>query len=151
MIQLVPGTSRGIRLLCENGLPVIGNIAKGEPILAETNIETTHRINKSFFSPIADYLLKVRGDSMKDAGILNGDLLAVHMTPEAFSGQIIVARIDNEVTVKRFYKNDNNEIYLKPENNCYEAIKIDLTKRSFIIEGLAVGVLRTYSTLTSVK
>src|SRR5215210_1998961 len=101
-IDMIPGASRGIRLKQEPGVPVVGRVAAGSPILAAEHIESRYHLDSSLFNPSADYLLKVRGLSMRDAGILDGDLLAVHRTTEARSGQVIVARLGNEVTVKRF-------------------------------------------------
>lgn len=146
VIELVPGTSRGIRLLVDNsGLPIVGAVAAGQPILAQEHIQNTYKIDKEIFHPHADYLLKVKGDSMKNIGIMNGDLLAVHSTTSAQPGQIIVARIDdNEVTVKRFYK-DGNVVTLIAENEHYQPIKVDLTKQNFIIEGIGVGIIRNLS------
>src|SRR5690606_10539694 len=109
-------------LLVDNpGLPLIGRVAAGQPILAQENIETTYRIDPNMFPSTPDYLLKVCGNSMQEVGILDGDLLAVHASPTALNGQIVVARIDDEVTVKRYYK-QSNQITLKPENSDYEPI-----------------------------
>ena len=143
-IEIIPGTSRGIKLANEvEGIPVIGSVAAGNPILAEENIEDYCELSPSFFKPNADYFLRVRGDSMKGSGILNGDLLAVHKTADANSGDIVVARIDNEVTVKRLKKSGTKHILsLLPENSDYSPIKIDLRNNDFCIEGLAVGVVR---------
>jgi repressor LexA len=142
VIELVSGASRGIRLTAEDpGLPVVGRVAAGEPILAQQHIEDYCRIEAGLFQPRADYLLQVHGDSMKDAGILDGDLLAVHRTPHAENGQIVVARIDEEVTVKRFRRR-GSVVRLLPENPAYEPIKIDLRDQPLVIEGLGVGVLR---------
>lgn len=141
-IEIVAGSSRGIRLMDDDfGLPVVGRVAAGEPILAEQNIEDHEQIEAGLFQPRADYLLRVRGDSMKDIGILDGDLLAVHSTPHAGNGQVVVARIDDDVTVKRF-RQRGSIVRLLPENPDYEPIRIDLKEQSFVIEGLAVGVLR---------
>jgi repressor LexA len=141
-VELVPGSSRGIRLLEEDyGLPVIGRVAAGEPILAEEHIEDYCHVDPDTFHPSADYLLRVRGDSMRDVGILNGDLLAVHRTARAESGQIVVARLENEVTVKRF-RQRGSVVRLMPENPDYEPIRVDLREQELVIEGLAVGVLR---------
>lgn len=139
-IELVPGASRGIRLKDE-GLPVVGRVAAGSPILAEEHIEDHYQIDASLFHPRADYFLRVRGESMRDAGILNEDLLAVHRTPEADNGQIVVARIGDEVTVKRFQRH-GREVRLLPENPEFEPIQIDLQRDTFVIEGIGVGVLR---------
>jgi repressor LexA len=143
-IELLPGASRGIRLREEKraGLPVVGRVAAGSPILAEENIEAYYNVDARLFHPRAHYFLRVKGMSMRDAGILNGDLLAVHITREASSGQIIVARVENEVTVKRFRRGRGNQVRLLPENPNFSPIEIDLRQQSFTIEGLAVGVLR---------
>ena len=142
-IEMIPGTSRGIRLPDMEGLPIVGQVAAGNPILAEENIEDTCDVPPSLFSPRADFLLRVRGDSMIDAGILNGDLLAVHKTPEASDGQIVVARIDDEVTVKRLRRTKSKRnIRLIPENDHYEPIEIDLAAQNCTIEGVSVGVIR---------
>jgi repressor LexA len=142
VIELVSGASRGIRLMEEDpGLPVVGRVAAGEPILAEQHIEDYCRIEAGLFHPRADYLLQVHGDSMKDIGIMDGDLLAVHCTSQAENGQIVVARMDEEVTVKRFQRR-GSVVRLLPENPAYGSIKIDLRERPLVIEGLAVGVLR---------
>jgi repressor LexA len=141
-IEIVAGSSRGIRLLDDDfGLPVVGHVAAGEPILAEQHIEDHQQLEPGLFHPRADYLLRVHGDSMKDAGILDNDLLAVHSTPTADNGQIVVARIDEEVTVKRFQQH-GSIVRLLPENPAYEPIRIDLKNQPLVIEGLAVGVLR---------
>ena len=141
-LEIVPNSSRGIRLLEEDyGLPVVGRVAAGEPILAEQHIEDYCQVDPDTFRPAADYLLRVRGDSMRDAGILNGDLLAVHRTSRAESGQVVVARLDEEVTVKRF-RQRGSVVRLMPENPDYEPIRIDLRDQDLVIEGLAVGVLR---------
>jgi repressor LexA len=142
VIELVPGTSRGIRLVeDESGLPVIGRVAAGEPILAEQHIEDYCQLDPATFRPRADYLLRVRGDSMRDIGIQDGDLLAVHRTPRAENGQVVVARLDDDVTVKRF-RQRGAVVRLLPENPAYEPIRVDLREQALVIEGLAVGVLR---------
>jgi repressor LexA len=145
VLDLKPGASRGIQLrdsLREQlGLPLIGRVAAGKPILAEENIETHYRVDPQIFSPRAHYLLKVRGMSMKGAGILDGDLVAVHRTPEVRNRQIIVARLENEVTVKR-YKQDGSVVWLMPENDDFEPMRVDLKEESLIIEGIVVGVVR---------
>ena len=144
-IEIIPGTSRGIRLpeLTERGLPLVGRVAAGNPILAEENIEDRIDLPAGFFQPRADYLLRVRGDSMIDAGIFDGDLLAVHKTQQATNGQIVVARIEDEVTVKRFQRTrKRNHIVLLPENKAYDPIEVDLQAQAFAIEGLSVGVIR---------
>jgi repressor LexA len=141
-IEIVAGSSRGIRLVDEDpGLPVVGRVAAGEPILAEQHIEDYQQLEPGLFRPRADYLLRVHGDSMKDAGILDNDLLAVHSTQQAENGQIVVARIEEEVTVKRFRRR-GSIVRLLPENPDYEPIRIDLKDQPLVIEGLAVGVLR---------
>lgn len=142
-IEMIPGTSRGIRLPNNGGLPIIGRVAAGSPILAEEHIEDRVDIPAGFFQPRADFLLRVHGDSMMDAGILNGDLLVVHKTPEATNGQIVVARIEDEVTVKRFQRTrQRNRVLLLSENADFDPIEVDLKEQSFQIEGLSVGVIR---------
>ena len=144
-IELFAGASRGIRLKEGLGLPVIGRVAAGSPILAEAHVQGRYQIDPLLFSPRADYLLKVRGISMRDAGILDGDLIAVHRTAEARSGQIVVARLGgrggDEVTVKRF-KRRGREIVLVAENPAFEPIVVDPSTTSFAIEGVAVGLVR---------
>ena len=145
MIEMVRGASRGIRLTetGSQGIPLVGRVAAGDPILAEENIEDRIDLPPGFFNPHADYMLRVKGDSMKEVGILDGDLLAVHKTQIATNGQIVVARVEEEVTVKRFQRTRNkNHIFLYPENADYQPIEVDLTKQSFAIEGLSVGVIR---------
>jgi repressor LexA len=145
VIELIPGASRGIQLkdsLREQlGLPLIGRVAAGRPILAEEHIEGRYQIDPKIFQPKAHYLLKVRGMSMKDAGILDGDLVAVHRTPDVRNRQIVVARLDDEVTVKR-YKQEGRVVWLLPENSEFEPIRVDMRERSLVIEGVVVGVLR---------
>ncbi len=143
VIELQPGTSRGIRLLEEEdeGLPVIGQVAAGSPLLAEEHIDRRYPLTPDLFEPRADYLLKVRGLSMRDVGILDGDLLAVHKTHEARNGQIVVARLHDEVTVKRFQKS-GHVVQLLPENPDFSPIEVDLRKEPLVIEGLGVGVIR---------
>jgi len=142
-IEMIAGTSRGIRLPASSGLPIIGRVAAGNPILAEAHIEDYCALPASFFKPSADYFLTVHGDSMIDVGIFDGDLLAVHSTPVAANGDIVVARIDDEVTVKRLKKTNKRHIlHLLPENEDYSPIKVDLKAQDFAIEGLSVGVLR---------
>ena len=157
MIELTPGTSRGIRL-CEASrgtdtfgfspgafnqlsLPLVGRVAAGSPILSEQHIETTYQVDPALFSARPDYLLKVRGMSMRDAGILEGDLLAVQKTTTARNGQIIVARLGDEVTVKRYQKT-GALIELLPENPDFNVIRVET--EDFAIEGLAVGLLRSW-------
>lgn len=145
VIDLIPGASRGIQLkdsLREQlGLPLIGRVAAGKPMLAEEHIEARYQIDPKIFQPKAHYLLKVRGMSMKDAGIFDGDLVAVHRTPEVRNRQIVVARLDDEVTVKR-YKQDGRVVWLLPENDDFEPIRVDMKEQSLVIEGVVVGVLR---------
>jgi repressor LexA len=142
-IEMIPGTSRGIRLPEPPGLPVVGRVAAGNPILAQQNIEDHIDIPAGLFRPRADFLLRVRGDSMRDVGILDGDLLAVHRTPEAANGQIVVARVDDEVTVKRLQRTrQRHRILLLPENADFSPIEVDLSQQAFHIEGLSVGVIR---------
>jgi repressor LexA len=142
-IELIPGASRGIRLLdeVEEGLPVVGRVAAGSPILAEENVEQHYHVDPAIFRPRADYLLRVKGMSMRDAGILDGDLLAVHRTAEAANGQIVVARVENEVTVKRLQRR-GAQVRLLPENPEFEPIEINLQHQPLVIEGISVGVLR---------
>jgi repressor LexA len=140
-IELVPGSSRGIRLREETGLPLVGRVAAGSPILAEQHIEEHYQLDPRLFKPRADYLLRVRGLSMRDVGILDGDLLAVHRTTEARNGQIVVARLEDEVTVKRFQKR-GRRVRLLPENPDFAPIEVDLGRRSLVIEGIGVGVVR---------
>ncbi len=143
-IEILPGVSRGIRILgaSEEGLPVVGRVAAGHPILAEQNIQGRFRIDPRLFRPRAHYLLGVKGHSMRDAGILDGDLLAVNRRPEAENGEVVVARIDDEVTVKRFRRR-GNVVRLLPENPDFEPIVVDLRRQSLVIEGIGVGVLRS--------
>jgi repressor LexA len=154
VIEIVPGASRGLRLKeipgmpVQGALPLVGRVAAGHPLLAVENIESHYRVDPALFSPRADYLLRVRGESMRDAGILDGDLLAVHRTHEARNGQIVVARIagagGDEVTVKRFRKRAR-EIVLLPENPAFEPIVIDPRATHFAIEGVGVGLVRSGS------
>jgi repressor LexA len=153
-IEMLPGASRGLRLKDFPGMPVqgtlplVGRVAAGNPILASENVEGRYRVDPALFSPRADYLLRVRGQSMRDAGILDGDLLAVHRTAEARSGQIVVARIGaasgDEVTVKRLGKR-GREIVLLPENSAFEPIIVDPRTTPFAIEGVGVGLIRSGS------
>ncbi|HET6719421.1 MAG TPA: transcriptional repressor LexA [Rhodocyclaceae bacterium] len=141
VINLEPGSARGIRLVEQLGLPLIGSVAAGSPILAVENIQHRYQLDPNFFAPKADYLLKVRGNSMIDAGIFDGDLLAVHATREARNGQVVVARIEDEVTVKR-YKKRGNVVELIAESAGYEPIIVDTKRQALEIEGLAVGLIR---------
>ena len=143
-IELLSGKSRGIRVVNPNwplGLPVVGQVAAGAPILAEQHIEDHYEIQPMRFHPKADYLLRVRGHSMKDIGIFHQDLLAVHRTQVAENGQIVVARVEDEVTVKRFFRRGETVI-LKPENAQFDDIEVDLRYTEFALEGLGVGVIR---------
>ena len=162
VIELVSGTSRGIRLksdtlrsinetrsklhalslpgLSQLLLPLIGRVAAGSPILAQEHIDQTYYLESSLFQHKPDYLLKVRGMSMRDAGIIDGDLLAVQSSKEAKNGQIVVARLGEEVTVKRFRRN-KDVIELHPENPDYQTIVVE-PGEAFEIEGLAVGLIR---------
>lgn len=164
-IEISPGTSRGIRLrdssldgnsrpnarqmalphpaLMQLSLPLVGRVAAGSPILAQEHIEATYSVDPSLFSAKPDYLLKVRGLSMRDAGILDGDLLAVKKADTAKNGQIVVARLGDDVTVKR-YRKSGSTIELLPENQDFEVIHVDLEKDNFALEGLAVGLLRAW-------
>ncbi len=144
-IETLQGSSRGIRVLYgAQGIPLIGRVAAGEPILAEEHIEDHIAMPGSVFQPPADYLLRVSGDSMRDIGILDGDLLAVHRVEEARNGQVVVARLNDEVTVKRF-KKKGRHVWLMPENGDFEPIEVDLANEPLSIEGLAVGVIRNGS------
>lgn len=142
-IEIVAGASRGIRLAQQEhmGLPIIGQVAAGNPILGEENIEDYCPLPPDFFNPTADYLLRVKGMSMKNIGILDGDLLAVHKTNQVSNGQIVVARIGDEVTVKRFHKMKQT-VQLLPENEDFDPIVVDLKTTQLFIEGLGVGVIR---------
>ncbi len=148
-IEMLSGASRGIRLIeqaaneetDELGLPVIGKVAAGYPVLAQENIDSHVNIPASMFSPKADYFLSVTGTSMKNIGIMEGDLLAVHKTTAVRNGQIVVARIGDEVTVKRF-EQKGSKVRLIPENEEFNDIIVDLESEEFAIEGLSVGVIR---------
>jgi repressor LexA len=149
-IEIASGASRGIRVregrpASRHGrlleLPVVGRVAAGSPILAEEHLQGRYQVDPNLFTPRADYLLRVRGMSMRDAGILEGDLLAVHRTQEARTGQVVVARLADEVTVKRFRRR-GHAVQLLPENPDFEPIEVDLRNESLVIEGIAVGVIR---------
>lgn len=146
-IELIPGAARGIRLReaasTDAGLPLIGRVAAGSPILAVENLERRVPVDASLFKPRADYLLRVRGESMRDVGIRDNDLLAVHRIATARNGQIVVARLGEDVTVKRFEQRRDKLVLLHPENPDFETIPVDLSRQAFSIEGLAVGLLRT--------
>ena len=141
-IEMIDGTARGIRLKEQLGLPLIGRVAAGSPILAEAHVQGHYQIDPLLFKPRADYLLKVRGMSMQDADILDGDLLAVHHTTEARTGQIVVARVHDEVTVKRLRRRGTT-VELLPENPAFKPIVVDTRRDPVAIEGIAVGLIRT--------
>lgn len=154
VIRMIPGTSRGIRLAgqvnleneagpvdSESGLPIIGEVAAGSPVLAAEHIDRYCPLPADYFSPRADYLLRVRGLSMRDAGILEGDLLAVHRTDRVRDGQIVVARLEDDVTVKRF-KREGHRVWLTAENPDFEPIEVNLRHDHLDIEGVGVGVIR---------
>lgn len=148
-INIESGASRGIRVLDDRpagrgrllDLPVVGRVAAGSPILAEEHVQGRYQVDPNLFTPRADYLLRVRGMSMRDVGILEGDLLAVHRTQEARTGQIVVARLADEVTVKRLRRR-GSMVALEAENPEFAPIEIDLRRDSLVIEGIAVGVIR---------
>ena len=151
MIEMTPGASRGVRLMAQGArapefsLPLVGRVAAGAPILATEHIEDHYRIDPRLFKPRADYLLRVKGNSMRDAGIRDIDLLAVHRTRQANNGDIVVARVnDEEVTVKRFHRRSAYLVRLLPENSDFEPIELDLRKDALAIEGISVGVLRLH-------
>lgn len=142
-IEMIPGTSRGIRLPEPTGLAIVGRVAAGHPILADEHIEDTCNVPPDLFHPPAHYLLQVRGDSMTGAGILDRDLLAVHRTSDARNGQIVVARVDDDVTVKRLQRTKTrSRVLLLPENDDFEPIEVNLKNQNLTIEGLGVGVIR---------
>lgn len=163
-IEISPGTSRGIRLLDMDGnrvrrpsqlalpesslmqlmLPLVGRVAAGSPILAQEHIESNYNVDPTLFTDKPDYLLRVRGMSMRDAGILDGDLLAVKKASEARNGQIVVARLGDEVTVKRLHRT-GNMIELLPENDDFKPIRVAPGREDFALEGLAVGLLRAWA------
>ncbi len=146
VIQVRPGMSRGIRLTGPEGaaVPVVGRVAAGAPILALEHIEEHVPLGPGLFRRGVDYLLRVRGMSMRDAGILDGDLLAVHAQPEASPGAIVVARLEDEVTVKRFRRR-GHRVTLMPENPEFAPIRVDLRREELVIEGVGVGVVRDLS------
>jgi repressor LexA len=141
-IVLEPGSARGIRLVEQLGLPLIGSVAAGSPILAVENLLGRYALDASLFKPRADFLLRVRGLSMINAGILDGDLLAVHRCSEARNGQIVVARLDGDVTVKRF-RQHGSVVELVAENPDFEPIIVNTSEQHLVIEGLAVGLIRS--------
>ncbi|MCG3864847.1 MULTISPECIES: transcriptional repressor LexA [unclassified Photobacterium] len=147
VLEIIPGASRGIRLLVtqeepeEKGLPLIGRVAAGEPILAQEHVEAHYEVDPMLFKPRADFLLRVNGMSMKNIGIMDGDLLAVHKTQDVHNGQVVVARVDDDVTVKRLDK-QGAKVLLHAENEEFSPIEVDLEHQSLTIEGIAVGVIR---------
>lgn len=140
-IMLEEGRARGIRLAEAPGLPLIGRVAAGNPILAAEHVEKRFQLDPALFTPRADYLLRVHGLSMRDAGILDGDLIAVHRAGEARNGQIVVARIDDEVTVKTLQRK-GNLVELVAANPEFEPIVVDLRRQPLVIEGIMVGLIR---------
>lgn len=142
VIELVASTSRGIRLTEQNGLPIVGRVAAGAPILAQEHVDNYCDLSPSFFSPPAHYLLEVKGDSMINAGIFDGDLLAVHSTSNVREGQIAVVRIEDEVTVKRWHRKSSSQVSLIAENPDYAPIEVDLSEQEVSIEGISVGIIR---------
>jgi len=146
-IEIVPGASRGIRILMEaannedEGLPLIGRVAAGEPILAQEHVESHYKVDPAMFHPQADFLLRVHGESMKNIGIMDGDLLAVHKTQDVRNGQVVVARVEDDVTVKRLEKK-GSKVLLHAENEDFSPIEVDLTCQELSIEGIAVGIIR---------
>jgi repressor LexA len=145
-IVLEPGSARGIRLVEQLGLPLIGSVAAGSPLLAVENVQRRYALDAGLFSPRADYLLRVRGLSMINAGIFDGDLLAVHRSSEARNGQIVVARLGDEVTVKRF-RQHGAIVELVAENPDFEPIVVDTRSAQLDIEGIAVGLIRSEQAL----
>jgi repressor LexA len=156
-IEISPGTSRGIRLVgaaaeaipmppptLMMALPLVGRVAAGSPILALEHVEATYSVDPAMFSSRPDFLLKVRGESMRDAGIMDGDLLAVKKVDSAKNGQIVVARIGDDVTVKR-YRKTGSLVELLPENPDFKIIRVDPAVDEFALEGLAVGLMRTWN------
>jgi repressor LexA len=148
VIEIIPGASRGIRILLQDaenedlGVPLIGQVAAGEPILAQEHVESHYQVDPGMFKPQADFLLRVNGESMKDIGIMDGDLLAVHKTQDVRDGQVVVARVDDDVTVKRLERK-GSMVFLHAENEEFAPIEVDLISQSLSIEGLAVGVIRS--------
>jgi len=146
VIEIVPGASRGIRIMQEaaneeTGLPLIGRVAAGEPILAQEHVESHYQVDPNMFHPQADFLLRVHGESMKNIGIMDGDLLAVHKTQDVRNGQVVVARVEDDVTVKRLEKK-GSKVLLHAENEDFSPIEVDLTCQELSIEGIAVGIIR---------
>lgn len=145
MLQMIPGASRGIRLHEEpGGMPIVGRVAAGSPILAEECLEGHCQVDPALFSPPADYLLRIQGDSMREVGICDGDLLAVAKAVVANNGSIVVARIDDAVTVKRLqFTTEPHRLRLLPENPDFQPIEVDLRTSTFALEGISVGLVRT--------
>ncbi|EOV1174583.1 transcriptional repressor LexA [Vibrio fluvialis] len=149
MIEIVPGASRGIRILVDAandsaddaGLPLIGRVAAGEPILAQEHVEAHYQVDPAMFRPQADFLLRVHGESMKNIGIMDGDLLAVHKTQDVHNGQVVVARVEDDVTVKRLERK-GAKVLLHAENEEFAPIEVDLSCQELTIEGIAVGIIR---------
>lgn len=147
-IEIIPGASRGLRILLQDdaandseGLPLIGQVAAGSPILAQEHVEAHYQVDPNMFRPQADFLLRVSGESMKDIGIMDGDLLAVHKTQDVHDGQVVVARVDDDVTVKRLERKGAT-VLLHAENEEFSPIQVDLTSQHLAIEGIAVGIIR---------
>lgn len=149
VIEIVPGASRGIRILVDAandsaddaGLPLIGRVAAGEPILAQEHVEAHYQLDPAMFRPQADFLLRVHGESMKNIGIMDGDLLAVHKTQDVHNGQVVVARVEDDVTVKRLERK-GAKVLLHAENEEFAPIEVDLSCQELTIEGIAVGIIR---------
>ncbi|MBU6421525.1 MAG: transcriptional repressor LexA [Gammaproteobacteria bacterium] len=141
MIELLPGAARGIRITDPPGLPVVGRVAAGSPLLAQEHIEARYRLDPRLFHPKPHFLLRVRGMSMRDAGIFDGDLLAIHRSPEVRSGQIVVARLGDEVTVKR-YRLRGSQVWLEPANPDFQPILVEGGASGLVLEGVVVGVIR---------
>ncbi|MGH8396924.1 MAG: transcriptional repressor LexA [Gammaproteobacteria bacterium] len=148
MIELLPGAARGIRLTDPPGLPVVGRVAAGSPILAQEHVEGHYRLDPGLFHPKPHYLLRVLGMSMRDAGILDGDLLAIRRSPDVYNGQIVVARVGDEVTVKR-YRLKGSQVWLVPENPEFQPIIVDAGSPTLMLEGVVVGVIRNGITVVS--
>lgn len=153
VIEIIPGASRGLRILLDEsdvelekelGLPLIGRVAAGEPILAQEHVDAHYHVDPLMFKPQADFLLRVYGESMKDIGIMDGDLLAVHKTQDVKNGQVVVARVDDDVTVKRLERK-GEIVLLHAENKDFSPIEVDLTQQELTIEGIAVGIIRNSS------
>src|SRR5512134_3995354 len=153
-LEILQGASRGLRVKDKASsrlgrlmdLPVVGRVAAGSPMLSDEHVQGRYQVDPNLFTPRADYLLRVRGMSMRDAGILEGDLLAVHRTQEARAGQIVVARLADEVTVKR-YRRRGHAVQLEAENPEFAPIEVDLRRDALTIEGIAVGVIRNGKSL----